>query len=249
VLAVTRTMQLMDALSRNFAGIGVLELSNSLQMHKADVSRILSTLQQAGYVIQEENTSKYTLSFKFVAMALKFRDEMRLEDVVRPVLTQLVRATGESVQFAVQQNRDLIYVEKEEGIKPLRVASMLGQTAPLHATAAGKMWLSSLPVHEAVQLLEQRGMEAITAHTITNLEDLLRELKQVRQQGYAVSREEVNPTVFGLAAPVYDRKANVRGALVITLPMYEATHERVEKVRVEALKHASILSEHLQTIW
>jgi len=249
MLATSRTMALLDALANSSSPIGVIELSHALQIHKADVSRILSTLEQTGYVIRNMETAKYTLSFKFIAMALRFRDETRLEDVVRPVLLDLVRTTGESVQFAIQQNGDMIYVEKEEGIKSLRVASMLGRTAPLHATAAGKVWLSSLPEAEAVALLEKRGMPLITSNTITNLADFLEELRHVRERGYAVSREEVNPAVFALAAPVYDRKASVQGALVITLPMYEANQERVETVRVAVMQHADILAERLQMIW
>ncbi|MCL6624969.1 MAG: IclR family transcriptional regulator [Alicyclobacillus shizuokensis] len=249
MLAVIRTMQLLDALVQAPDGMGVMELANALKIHKADVSRILSTLQDMGYVIQDERTDRFTVSFKFVAMALRYKDHTELEDIVQPVLAELVRQTGESVQFAVEQNRELIYVERMDGTKPLRVASMLGLSAPLHATAAGKVWLASLPTEEVVALMKERGMEAVTEHTITDLDALLRELAQVRQQGYAVSREEVNPTVFGLAVPVHDRKGMVRAAVVVTLPMYEATGERIDAVKSRAMKAAGILTEQLSLIW
>lgn len=249
MLAVTRTMQLLEALVGAPDGMGVMELATALDIHKADVSRILSTLEEAGYVLRNLDTGRYSVSFKFVAMALRYKDHTQLEDIVHPVLVELVQEIGESVQFAIEQNRQLIYVDKVEGIKPLRVASMLGQMAPLHATAAGKVWLASLPDEQVAALMQERGMRAITEHTITTLDGLLRELAVVRQQGYAVSREEVNRTVFGLAAPVRDRRGQVRAAVVATIPMYEATEERIEVVKSGVLRAASKLSERLALIW
>ncbi|MDQ0189065.1 IclR family transcriptional regulator [Alicyclobacillus cycloheptanicus] len=249
MLAVIRTMQLLDRLAGVPEGKGVLELSAELHIHKADVSRILSTLEAEGYVIRDPLSERYKISFKFVAMALRHQDRTQLEDVVHPVLVNLVQEIGESVQFAVEQNRQLIYVDRVDGIKPLRVASMLGRIAPLHATAAGKVWMASLPDEEVVALMQTHGMPAVTEHTITNIDDLLKELAKVREQGFAVSREEVNPTVFGLAAPVRDRRQQVRAVVVATLPMYEASEERVEFVRDGVVRAANEIAERLVLFW
>ncbi|MCL6592396.1 MAG: IclR family transcriptional regulator [Alicyclobacillus sp.] len=249
MLAVIRTMQLLEALACGPEGMGVTELAHALEIHKADVSRILSTLEDLGYVVRHLDTNRYTVSFKFVAMALRYKDHTQLEDIVHPVLVELVQTTGESVQFAIEQNQQLIYVDKVEGIKPLRVASMLGQMAPLHATAAGKVWLASLSDETVTQIMTERGMPAVTPHTITDVPTLLKELADIRAQGYAVSREEVNPTVFGLAVPVHDRQGAVRAALVVTLPIFEATEERVEAVKTHALQAAKTLTEKLALIW
>jgi DNA-binding IclR family transcriptional regulator len=249
MLAVERTMQLLGALVRRPEGMGVLELSTELDIHKADVSRILSTLEEMGYVTQDPISSQYTVSFQFIAMALRSQERMRIEEIVRPVLCDLVQEIGESVQFAVEQNRQLIYIDRVDGIKPLRVASMLGRTAPLHATAAGKTWLASLSDEEVAALMEERGMEAVTEHTITDLGGLLTELSRVREQGYAVSREEVNPSVFGLSVPVVDHNQRVRAAVVATIPVFEASTERVESIKTGVVRAANILSDRLDLFW
>ncbi|QSO51383.1 IclR family transcriptional regulator [Alicyclobacillus curvatus] len=249
LLAVVRTMQILDTLSREPQGLGVMEIANSLHIHKADASRILSTLEEEGYVVRDEVTSLYSVAFQFVAMALRYMDETEMGDIVRPILNDLVQTIGESVQFAIEQNRDLLYIDRVDGIKPLRVASMLGLKAPLHATAAGKVWLASLPDEEVAQLMRERGMKAITPRTITSLEDLLENLAQVRQQGYAEAREEINQTVYGLAAPVHDRYGRVRAALVATIPAYEATEERIAVVKTGVFASAEILSQRLALIW
>lgn len=156
MLAVTRTMQILNELASSKDGLGVLELSKSLNIHKADVSRILSTLASMNYVTQQGDDLKYRLNFKFVAMALKFQNKVQLDDIVHSPLEDLARQTGELVQFAIEQNEEMIFVDKVEGVKPLRVASMLGQSAPLHATAVGKVWLASLSREKVLCLMEQR---------------------------------------------------------------------------------------------
>ncbi|QSO47262.1 IclR family transcriptional regulator [Alicyclobacillus mengziensis] len=249
MLAVVRTMQILDTLSKAPQGLGVIEIANSLNIHKADASRILSTLEEEGYVVRDEVTSLYSVAFQFIAMALRYMDGTQMDDIVRPVLNHLVQNIGESVQFAIEQNRELLYIDRVDGIKPLRVASMLGLKAPLHATAAGKVWLASLPDEEVVVLMKERGMKAVTPHTITNLEELLKNLSEVRKQGYAEAREEINPSVYGLAAPVFDRQRRVRAALVATIPAYEATAERIDVVKDGVLASAEILSQRLALAW
>lgn len=249
MLAVERTMQLLEALVRYPEGKGVLELSAELDIHKADVSRILSTLEDMGYVIQDEVSARYIIAFKFIAMALSYQDKTQLEDIVRPVLVELVQEIGESVQFAVEQNRQLIYVDRVDGIKPLRVASMLGKMAPLHATAAGKVWLSSLSRDDVASLMKERNMKAFTERTITNIEDLFIEIEKVGTQGFATSDEEINRTVFALAAPVLDRKRRVRAAVVATIPKYEASAKRIEFVKLGVIRSANVLTERLSLFW
>lgn len=247
LLAVKRTMAILQALSAA-DGLGVMDLSRRLEIHKADVSRILSALEELHYVVRDPETGRYHLGYKFVAMALQHVDRVRLEDVLDPVMREVAKATGELVQFAILQQEELIFIHKVEGEKPLRVASMLGMIAPPHATAVGKVWLASLEPSRARALLQERGMPKITEHTITDLETLMAELDQVRQQGYALSREEINPSVVGLAVPVFDGSDRVMGGLVVTLPVFEASPERLAEIGEVAKAAAHRLSEQLRLL-
>jgi DNA-binding IclR family transcriptional regulator len=243
--AVERTMLILELLSSNPGGLGVTELCDRLDLQKAIVSRVLSTLEEGGYVVQDHRTRLFTLTWRLVALAYRYADALPLEDLAKPILRELAGQTGELVQLAVVQNDELIFVAKVDGAKPLRVASMLGRSAPLHATAVGKVWLASLPENRALQLLTKRGLTPITNTTITDAVRLIEDLREVREKGYALAREEVNQSVVGLAVPVAAPGSPVHAALVVAIPAFEATPERLEEIRVASVSAARALADRL----
>ena len=243
--AVKRTMRILELLADHPEGMGVTELAAQLAVNKASVSRILATLQKAGYVSQDERTRLFSLGWRLVALAYRFADSLPLEEAARPVLRELAQKTGELVQLAVVDGEELLFVAKAEGARPLRVASMLGKAAPLHATAVGKVWLASLPEARVLEILARKGMPRITEHTITDPMRLLEELRQVRAQGYALAREEVNPTVVGVAAAVPPDGPAVRAALVVAIPAFEATEARIGELAAACRQAAGTLAARL----
>jgi DNA-binding IclR family transcriptional regulator len=243
--AVDRTMRILELLASNSGGLSVTELSDRLDLHKANVSRILSTLEAGGYVHQDTHTQSFTLTWRVVALAYRYADALPLEEAAKPVLQRLADQTGELVQLAVVQHDELIFVAKVEGAKPLRVASMLGRSAPLHATAVGKAWLASLPEEKVIQLIGKRGLAPITTTTITDISKLVTQLRQIREQGYAVVWEEVNQSVVGLAVPVAAASGQVYACLVVALPAFEATPGRLEEIRSATAAAADHLADRL----
>lgn len=231
LLAVARTMQILELLAQSPDGLSVSGITESTGFQKADVSRILSTLQEGNYVTQDLANSRYTLSWRFIALALKYSDSLELEGVARPILNQLAADTGELVQLAVVQSEEILYVAKVEGVKPLRVASMLGRSAPLHATAVGKVWLANLPIDKAMSLVAKKGLAKVTDKTITDPDLFLVELRKVKELGYAISWEEINPTVVGIAVPVYGNEKAVKAVIVVAIPAFEADEERLQEIR------------------
>jgi IclR family acetate operon transcriptional repressor len=106
---------------------------------------LLASLQNDGYVIRDEATDSFRLGLCFAAIALWHIDNLGISDLCQPVLRGLAIRTGELIQLAIVQNEQMIYVAKAEGQQRIRVLSLVGRTAVLHASSAGKVWLASLP--------------------------------------------------------------------------------------------------------
>jgi DNA-binding IclR family transcriptional regulator len=111
----------------------------------------------------------------------------------------------------------------------LKVASMVGQKAPFHATAVGKFWLASLSNQEVSSVIAKTGMKAYTSSTITDLDTLLKDLAVVRKRGYAIANEEINAEVVAAGVPII-LDGVVVASLVVAAPHFKMTPERIEEL-------------------
>lgn len=221
-------MAILEALSERPEGIGVTALASRLGIGKSTVSRILSTLEDNGYVIRDSVGSSYQVSLRFCGLALRRLDTVDLYELCMPLLQRLAEQTGETVQIALVEGEGMTYVAKADGPQRLRVLSLLGQRAVLHASAAGKVWLASLPEERALEIALKGGLDQITPNTITTVRRLQAELQKVRAQGYATVEEELLPGANAVAVPIR-RTADdaVLGAILLSGPAVRIPKRRL----------------------
>ncbi|MCS7246494.1 MAG: IclR family transcriptional regulator, partial [Thermomicrobium sp.] len=162
-------------------------------------------------------------------------------EIARP----LARELGETIQLAVLQGREVLYVGKQEGTQWVRLASEVGTRLPAHATSLGKCLLAWLPPQELDQLLASGPLVALTPRTITDPEALRAELALVRAQGYALDRGETLPDVWCFGAPVRDANGSVVAALSISVPVTRISPTRAEELATTVQRAARELSHRL----
>ncbi len=200
--AIRRAMNALEQLAAARYGLSVTELANAARLSKATVFRILASLQSAGYVEQEPQSQRYRLTLRIASLAFAFIDTMGFEDICQPYLTELARETGELVQLAVVQGDEMIFVAKAEGNQRVKVVPLLGRRVTLHASAAGKVWLASLPEEEAIRIVLTHGLPQLTEQTLTTIDANRAEWARVRQQGYATTIQEYWDDVNSVGAAV-----------------------------------------------
>ncbi|WP_244142493.1 IclR family transcriptional regulator [Trinickia caryophylli] len=196
--------------------LGVSQMAQSLDLPRATVYRLLRTLAQREWVIQDDKT--YRLSFHLTGL---FRDasagaEAGLAERVTPLLHQLVNETGETAHFAVLDGDRVVYLAKVDSPHPIRMFSQVGWRGPLHATGVGKVLLASADA-KFVSRICAEGLERFTPNTIVKKEPLQAELAQVRKQGYALDAEELIAGLTCVAVPVASGE-QVRGAISVAGP-------------------------------
>lgn len=229
--AVERTFVVIKGLVGKVNGLSVSKLVVETELPKSIVSRILKTLKDNGYVEQDEETRFYRLSFDFISLSLQHFNALGLDGMFLPALKKISNEVRELVQLAVVENEKVFFVQKIEGDNYLTVADMLGKQAPLHSSAAGKIWLSSLSKNDTIRIVSAHGMEEHTENTITDLNILLNELDRIKELGYAVSNEEFNQGVVGIAVPIYSNESQkVIASIVITAPALRMTDSRIEEI-------------------
>ena len=237
--AVVKTMKILECLSRE-RSFGITEIAKlvsadfgSPRMNKSTVYRFLTSLEKLGFVRQDEETGKYSLTLRLFEIGMAALDRLELWREAEPVLKEIGRVTGETVHLGTLDESRLVYVGKIESVKTLRVSMMsrVGRTAPTYCTGLGKTLLAYLPQERVDDMLEKEKMVRLTARTITRRPDLERELASIREKGYALDDEEHEIGVRCVAAPVRDNKGTVCAAVSVSVPVIRLTDREIPRYR------------------
>ncbi|MEA2515794.1 MAG: hypothetical protein QOJ59_5283 [Thermomicrobiales bacterium] len=243
VTAVDRSLQVMEALADAPQGLSVTDLSARLRINKGLTHRLLSSLVARDYVAKDERTQHYRLTLRLIGLAFRQLRVLDVYDVILPILRRLARDTGELAELNWVEADRLVTVAKADSPKQLRVVSYLGEEQHLHASAAGKTWLASLPEEEALRRAVAQGMHPVTPHTITSVTDLKAELDRVRARGYATNVRESGLHILAIAAPVRAKSEDDRvvGSVGVVAPAFHDIHldERVIELTRSAAEEIS----------
>lgn len=236
IQSLARGLKVLNLLEQARGGMGTTEVAKEMAIDKSSASRLLHTLANYGFVVQDEGSARYQLGPRLLTLGQRLLDRISLRDHARPYLNQLVDETGECAHLAILAQRQALYIDQAESSAALRVESEVGTLSPLHCTALGKAMLAFgdgvLP--EALLPFTQR--------TITDQAVLQAQLLQVRQRGYAIDDEEYNYGVRCVAAPVHDHRGSLLGAIGISGPAGRVTLERIDDFGVIVRQVAADLS-------
>ncbi|PLR76069.1 IclR family transcriptional regulator [Bacillus sp. V3-13] len=245
VKSVSRALDIITLISSKKGGLGVTEIANQIDINKSSVYRILSTLVQYGYVEQDQETGRYKLGYKFLEVSSKLLESIDLRAEAKPYLQELENETNEVIHLVVYDQGEVVYIEKLEGNETLRMHSKVGKRAPMHCTSVGKAILAHLPSNIVLDIIGRKGMPAHTNKTITDKEVFLKELAQVKQNGYALDLEENEYGITCIAVPIFDHLGRVIAAVSISGPTMRMADERLEQLKVRMLKTGRRISARL----
>ena len=244
VASVARALELLDEVARSDAGLGVNELARRIGVNASTASRLLGTLQDAGFVERSSN-GPYRLGLKFVALSDRVLGQLDVRERARPWLTWLVQQTGETATLSVPGGGEAITVDFVPS--PSSVASMarLGRPSVAHATAAGKVMLAFGPPGAPGDRGLTSELVAFTERTITDREALAAELVAVRASGIAEAVGEREPDLNALAVPVIGRGGELVAILGLQGPAARLPASTRRALRVPLRKAAVELGRSL----
>lgn len=210
IQSVERAAAILRCLATGSKRIGVSELSERLELAKGTVHGLLRTLQKEGFVEQDPESGKYQLGHALLELGTIYLDVSELRNRSLAWADLLATKSRESVRVAVLRGSSALVVH--HAFRPDNSLQILevGSNLPLHATALGKVLLT---FHRRELTILQ--FPKLTKHTITSLESLEPELQTIQAQGWSVEREESVLSEAGLAAPIFDHRGEVVGAIGI----------------------------------
>lgn len=245
VQSVERTLDILESLVEFGTEVGLVEISQAVNLPLATVHRLLGTLIQRGYVKQNQHNRKYSLGFRALQMGHDMRQRFSLRLEARPFLQRLVQRVGESANLAVLDDGEVVYIDQAQSSRILRMFTQVGNRLPVHSTGSGKALLAYLPSDVVTGILRRFGLTARTPHTITDSKQFLDELAKTRERGFALDDEEQEEGVRCLAVPVRDASGQVVASLSVSGPVTRLNDEHVGAVTPELIECGAKLSTRL----
>ncbi len=225
VSSVLKVFNILEALGQQ-KEIGVSELSQRLMTSKATTYRFLQTMKTMGYVSQEGEADKYSLTLKMFELGSKSLEYVDIIVLAEKQMRYISEQTNETIHLGALDEGSIIYIHKIDSSYSLRMHSRVGRRNPLYSTAIGKVLLSGRDEDFIRDTLNGVEFVKSTDKTLENVEQLLDELNTVRQQHYAEDNEEQEPGLYCVAAPVYDRFGNIIYGVSISFPTIRFDEKR-----------------------
>jgi IclR family acetate operon transcriptional repressor len=237
IQSVQRAIAILKAFSIDRPELGVNELSRKLGLHKSTVSRLLSTLEQGGLVEQNLETGKFRLGVGLICLAGLVVTYKDVKMAAGPYLRQLAEMSRETVNLAIMDGEQVVNIEQVASPHIVKDLGWVGRRTPLHSTSTGKVLLAHLRKEEIEGHLA-RELLRFTDKTITDPTQLRKELRKIREQGYAVGQEELEVGLNAIAAPIRGHEGTVIAAVSVSGPSYRVSPQKIP-ILAELVKQAA----------
>jgi len=241
---LTKVLKILDVLQNSPSGADLRQISREAAINKSTAYRFLAHLERAGYLLRD-GAGVYMIGIKLFQLGARVNAQSLLQKTSQPVLRELWKTTGETVNLAVLDGGAVLYIAVLESPHEFRLVSTVGMRRPLYSTALGKTLTAFLPPEERQALLGSISFKASTSHTITTLVEFEEELGRVRQLGYAVDNEEAVLGARCIAAPVLNSNRETVAAISVASPSTRLGLDKVPLFAAAVREAARAISERM----
>ncbi|MBT2658164.1 IclR family transcriptional regulator [Bacillus sp. ISL-18] len=242
--SVKNALRILQSFTMDEPEKKISDLSAALGLNKSTVSRTMTTLASEGFVFKDPETKKYRLGLSILSLSGIVSSQMDIYRESQPVLNRLVENIGETAHISVLDQLDVIYLQKVECNHPVRFLTHIGKRNPPYCTSSGKVLLAHSPEEVANQVIA-KGLKKFTKNTLTNPQKLRTYLKQVKENGYASSTEEILEGVTSIAAPIFDYRGKVIAALSVVGPTQRIQQHKIQGLAKKVMSAAKEVSQRM----
>ncbi|MCP4895734.1 MAG: IclR family transcriptional regulator [bacterium] len=245
--AVIRAIHLLKAFSRERHEQNLAELSTTVGLTKTTAHRLLTALESEDLVVRNPATKTFRLGPAIIALGSQALVNNDLRAVVEPELRMLAERSGETATLEVPMEGSMLIVAEVMGSHLVTVTAELGTRWPMHATSTGKAFLAAISEEQRLELLTP-PLHKYTPSTIVDVEELERELEQVRKHGYATANEEIEVGASAVGTVLRNSRGTPVGAISFGGPTSRFTPTRVRSLAQDLLATAARLAPSLHSM-
>ena len=243
VQSVERAFQIIELMAKNET-MGIREIHHETGLTVTVVHRIINTLAELGYVKQEKETEKYFLTYRLLVMGNYVQERNNVVRLVHPYLKQLSEDCKETVHFVQRAGNKIRYIDKVLPTANIfATGSYIGLELEMSSTAVGKAILAELPEEEVRKIWNQGENVIFTPHTIQSLDQLLKELEEARETGFAYDWEEREAGLCCVGVSVRDYRGSYNYGISISAPVTRTKEDNLTRIQEKLWETKQIVSE------
>lgn len=194
------------------------EIARRIGVSRSSAFRLVHTLQRLGYLEREDETKNYRLGPRVMSLGYAFLASKDIAELARPDLQRLRAQTRCSTHLGILDGSDVIYIARFAAHKPVSAMIAVGARVPAHATTMGRIMLAYKPPAYVREHFGGRPLATFSDQTPATLETLVAALDADRRRGYVVSHSSFEAGIASIAAPLFDAKGEVIGAVNVSTP-------------------------------
>ena len=218
IQVIERMMSLLAALARHAAPVNLKQLATETRLHPSTAHRILSVMVDNRLVDRIE-PGTYRLGIRLLELGSLVKSRISVRQEALPHMQVLHQALGETINLSVRHDDEVVYIERTAGSSSMmRVVQIIGARAPLHITAVGKLFLAEDSGEKWLEYARRTGLPRYTENTLTEAEQLAKELDKIRRQGYAFDNEEAEKGVSCIGAGIHNDENRLVAGLSVSAP-------------------------------
>ena len=221
VEALSRGIDVLRAFGPTSMAMTVSEVAARTGLARPTARRLLITLEELGYARSTDGV--YSLTARTLELGASYISALGMWDVARPHMEDLVAATGESSSMSQLDGSDIVYVARVAVPKIIALVVTIGTRFPAVATSMGRVLLADLDDDDLDRVLALESASGVVPRVAPDRTELADVLARVREQGYAVSDEQLSVGIRSVAAPVRDESGAVVAALNVTVHAAETS--------------------------
>lgn len=213
---IDRTLETLILLSTEPDGLSVTQIAEKLDISSSSIHRILQSLKKHHFVLQSTETKRYRLGYKVLSLTTNITKKNNFTLAARPYLEKLAEETNETIALCILEGESVVCLDYVESKNTNKLMVNPGVAMPAHATSSGKAILAYRQVTDIKHVYMHNQDNQVTENTLNSYNDFIDELNKVREDGYAISDEELQIGVQGIACPIFDFNQKAIGSISIT---------------------------------
>ncbi len=242
---VNKALDILEIFLDKEQDIGVTELTQMTGFHPSTVNRICLNFTKRGYLNQSGNRGKYFLGTKFFEFTAAIKQRNSLRNFVMPFLVKLKQGVDETVTLACLEGTHCVQIAVVPSNHLININAEEGAVYPLYNTGLGKAILANFTGEQLAKYAREVKFTPSTPNTLTNIQDLEKNLSLIRKQGVAFDDEELILGVRNVSASIKDKKGNIVGAIGVVGPSIRLSRDKMKEIAPLVKKYAAEISQNL----
>lgn len=239
VHSVDKALLIVKLLAEKGREMKLTEISDELDINKSTLHGLISTLKFHGFVDQDEDNQKYRLGLYLIQLGEIASKSLDIIEITSPIIEEVCAKLQETVHIGRLDDLEVVYVNKKESTQSMRIFTNIGARNPAYCTGVGKAMLAYLDEETLKEIIPEE-LPKRSEYTITDKNELLKDLKTIKENGYAFDNEEFSIGLRCVAAPIFDYEGKARYGISVSGPAVRMTDDKIQE-SIKLIKEAAEL--------